>query len=272
MVDFSAPVTSKFYWWHRKTIGNLFHAPRSYVCHFIAIHELKIELPSGNAQIIAESSVFHPVWPWNLTNDLGKQLGTSSMLLQALCVISKPSVNSNWSYSPKTLNLGQNWQFLSSVTLKLDKWPWKTLGHRFYTTLSFVCHFKTISEFKLKLQSGNTQNWGFFVPLDLEIWRMTLTLKINRTPLLWPFKLCTSFRNHQWIQSYGPEMPKMGQNLFWCLWPLTSDLDFCMDITSANGNYTWKFHDDTMTGTLWKGGHRRTDGRTELFLKLLGRS
>ena len=30
------------------------------------------------------------------------------MLLQALCVISQPSVNSNFSYSPETPNLGQN--------------------------------------------------------------------------------------------------------------------------------------------------------------------
>ena len=215
-------------------------------------------------------------------------------------------------------------RFSPRVALKFDEWPWKTIGHLFYVTSSFVRHFKAIGKFKLELQSENAQfgsklaifvqcdleirqmtlkNIGapllyyfklcvsfqnhqwiqtevtvrkhsklrIFVPLDLEIWRMTLTLKIDRTPLLWPFKLW-SFRNHQWIQSYGPEMPKMGQNLFWCLWPLTSDLDFCMDITSANGNYTWKFHDDTMRGTLWKGGHRRTDGRTELFLKLLGRS
>ena len=47
--------------------------------------------------------------------------------------------------------------FLSCVTLKLDGWPWKTIGHLFYTTLSFVHHFKSIGEFKLELQSGNAQ-------------------------------------------------------------------------------------------------------------------
>ena len=31
---------------------------------------------------------FLAVWPWNLTDDLQKQKGTSSMLLQALCSIS----------------------------------------------------------------------------------------------------------------------------------------------------------------------------------------
>ena len=45
--------------------------------------------------------------------------------------------------------------FLSCVTLKFDGWPWKTIGHLFYATLSFVRHFKPICEFKIKLQSGN---------------------------------------------------------------------------------------------------------------------
>ena len=47
--------------------------------------------------------------------------------------------------------------FLSRVTLKFDGWPWKTTGHLFYATLSFMHHFKAISEFKLELQSGNAQ-------------------------------------------------------------------------------------------------------------------
>ena len=46
--------------------------------------------------------------------------------------------------------------FLSRVTLKFDWWPWKTIGHLFYTTSSFVHHFIAICEFKLELQSGNT--------------------------------------------------------------------------------------------------------------------
>ena len=31
---------------------------------------------------------FLAVWPWNLTDDLEKQQSTSSILLQALCIIS----------------------------------------------------------------------------------------------------------------------------------------------------------------------------------------
>ena len=47
--------------------------------------------------------------------------------------------------------------FLSLVTFKFDGWPWKTIGHLFYTTSSFVHHFKSIGELKLKLQSRNAQ-------------------------------------------------------------------------------------------------------------------
>ena len=77
---------------------------------------------------------------------------------QVLCIISQPSVNSNWSYSPETPNLGQNRQFFSHVTLKYNGWPSKTIGHLFYATSSFVQHFVAIAEFKLGLQSGNAQS------------------------------------------------------------------------------------------------------------------
>ena len=156
-------------------------------------------------------------------------------------------MNLNWGYSPERLNLGQNqrffvpcdheiWQmtlknnraplltyfklcasfhshwwiqtgvtvrkrpiwvkigdFLSSVTLKFDRWPWKTIGHLFYATASYVHHFVAICEFKLELWSGNAQ-------------------------------IGTKFA-------------------------LTSDLTFCMDITSVSGNNSWKFYDDMAMGT-----------------------
>ena len=87
--------------------------------------------------------------------------------------------------------------FLSCVTLKFDGWPWKTIGHLFHATLSFVHHFKAIGELKLELQSGNAQfcqNQRFFIPCDLEIWWMTL--KNNRPPLLCWFKLCAPLHDH----------------------------------------------------------------------------
>ena len=224
------------------------------------------------------------------------------MLLQALCSISYPLVNSNWSYSPETPNLGQIQRFLApcdleiwrmtlknnrapllsniklyvsfhhhmwiqtgvtvrkrfswvvtSVTLTFDLRPWpfawtlpwslvitpenfmmirwwqhsqkgvtdrqtdrqtdwtshiaawsllKTIGHLFYATSSFVHHFEAIGEFKLELQSGNAQygsNSAIFRAVWPWNWRMTL--KSNRAPLLFYFKLCASFRSHLFIQT-----------------------------------------------------------------------
>ena len=47
--------------------------------------------------------------------------------------------------------------FFLVVTLQFDGWPWQTIGHLFYTTSSFVHHFKAIGEFKPQLQSRNAQ-------------------------------------------------------------------------------------------------------------------
>ena len=81
------------------------------------------------------------------------------MLIQALCSISYPLVNSNWSYSPETPNLGQIQRFLVPCDLEI-LWMTliKTIGHLFYANSSFVQHFVPIGEFKLELQSGNTQS------------------------------------------------------------------------------------------------------------------
>ena len=64
--------------------------------------------------------------------------------------------------------------FLCCVTLKFDGWPWKTIGHLFYTTPSFVHHFKSIDEFKLELQSGNAQ-CGSKSEIFCSVWPWNLT-------------------------------------------------------------------------------------------------
>ena len=188
------------------------------------------------------------------------------MLCQALCMISKPSVNSKCSVQVKISNSFscelQIWQltlknnrapllcyfkfcapfhshlwiqsgvqsgnaqfgsksdiFFSCVTSKFGGWLWKTIGHHFYATATFVHHFIAMCGFKLELQSGNAQ---------------------------------------------------IGAKFVWTSVTLTFDLYLCMDITFVNGNNSWKIHDNTMTGTMWKRCHRRMDRRTEVFLQLLG--
>ena len=86
--DFLSRVTLQFDVWPWKTIGHLFYSTSSFVHHFVAIGVPKLELESGNAQFGSNLTIFRAVWPWNLTDDLEKQKGTSWMVLKALCIIS----------------------------------------------------------------------------------------------------------------------------------------------------------------------------------------
>ena len=63
------------------------------------------------------------------------------MLLQALCIISQPSVNSNWSYSPETPNLGQIRQFLKPCNLEI--WKMTLQNNR----APLLCYFKLCASF-----------------------------------------------------------------------------------------------------------------------------
>ena len=83
--SFLSRVTLKFDGRPWKTIGNLFYTTLSFVYHFKAMGEFKLELQSGNAQFGSKSAIFCPLWPWNLTYDLENR--TSSMLLQAFCIV-----------------------------------------------------------------------------------------------------------------------------------------------------------------------------------------
>ena len=53
-----------------------------------------------------------------------KTIGHLFYTMLSLCIIPKPWVNSNWSYSPEKPNLGQHWRFF--VPCVLEMW-WMTL-------------------------------------------------------------------------------------------------------------------------------------------------
>ena len=84
--------------------------------------------------------------------------------------------------------------FLSCVTLKFDGWPWKTTGHLFYTTPSFVHHIKSICEFKLELQSGNAQ-FGSKSAIFCPVWPWNLTEDLQKT-IGHLFNVSSSFVHH----------------------------------------------------------------------------
>ena len=69
--NFLSHVTLKFDKWPWNTIGHLFYVASSFVHHFIAISEFKLELKSGNAQFGSKSMIFFSrvtlkcdLWPW----------------------------------------------------------------------------------------------------------------------------------------------------------------------------------------------------------------
>ena len=63
----------KFDGWPSKTLGHLFYATSSFVQHFIAIGEFKLELQSGNAQSGSNSAILAPcdleIWQMTLKNN-----------------------------------------------------------------------------------------------------------------------------------------------------------------------------------------------------------
>ena len=69
--------------------------------------------------------------------------------------------------------------FLSRVTLKFDRWPWKTIGHIFCTPSSFVHHFKAMDEFKLELQSWNAK-FGPKLAIFCLVWPWNLMDNIGK--------------------------------------------------------------------------------------------
>ena len=155
--------------------------------------------------------------------------------------------------------------------------PPKNTGH-FCATLSFLHHFVAIGEFKLELQSGNAQSRSKST-MFLAVWPWNLTDDHEKQQGTSPKHyqaiciISLSYLNSNW--SYSPETVKLGCDL--CdldLWPLT--WTFCMDVTSVTGNNSWKFHDDgNIVKKVWRTDRwtdGRTDGRTEPFIELLGRS
>ena len=74
------------------------------------------------------------------------------MLLQALCIILYPLVNSNWSYSPETPNLGQIRRFLEPCHLII--WRMTLQNNR----APLLCYFKLCAAFRSHwwIQTGVT--------------------------------------------------------------------------------------------------------------------
>ena len=178
---------------------------------------------------------------WHMT-----YLEKSPYRLQALCIIFVAIGEFKLELHFGNAQFGSISPIISPLTLKFEIWLGKTIGHPFYAIWSFVHHFVAIGEFKLELQSWNAK---FSSKSAIILSRANLIkpmiLKNSKAFLLNYFKLCASFRINWWIY--------IGEVIF-RIHPVFTDIIF------SNGNNYWQFHNDVMTGTLWKGV---TDGRTD---------
>ena len=81
------------------------------------------KLPRYHAQFGSNLMIFRAVWPWNLTYDLEKPYGTSSMLLQVFFASFR---NHWWIQTGVTVRKHPIWvkfdDFFSPMTLKFDRW------------------------------------------------------------------------------------------------------------------------------------------------------
>ena len=175
-------------------------------------------------------------------------------------------MNSNWSYSPETANLGQIRRFLEPCDLEIWRMTFKN------NRALLLCYFKLCAAFHSHwwIQTGVTVRkrtiWVKFD--DLEIWRMTL--KNNRAPLLSNIKLYVPFHRHMWIQT-GVTVRK---RLSWVVtsvtlafdlwpWPFAWNLPWSLVITPEN----------FMMIRCWEHSQKGvTDGQKIPFIELLGRS
>ena len=150
-------------------------------------------------------------------------------------------------------------------------WPWNLTDDLEKNRAPLLRNFKHCA-------SSHSHQW---IKTGVTVRKHQMRVKIGDFCPLWPWNLTddlekrldTSSKPHQalciisspYVNSYwsnSPETAKLVFDLYGVyLWPLT--LLFCMDITFVYGNYTWKFHDDTMRRTLSKMCDSRTERRTD---------
>ena len=153
--NFYGRVTLKCDVWPWKIIGHLLYATSSFVHYFVTISEFKLELQSGNAQFGSNSTILRPcdLEMWRMTL---KNYRAPLLCYFKLCAAFRSHW---WIQTGVTVQKRLIWVekviFFAMWPCNLMLWPWTTIGHLFYATLSFVHHFIAIGEFKLELQSGN---------------------------------------------------------------------------------------------------------------------
>ena len=117
--DFLSSVTLKFDGWPSKTTGHLFYDTSSFVYHFVAIGEFKLELQSGNAQSGSNSTFLEPcdleIWRMTLKNNRAPFLSIIKLYASFH--------HHMWVQTGVTVRKRLSW-VVTSVTLTFDLWHW----------------------------------------------------------------------------------------------------------------------------------------------------
>ena len=115
--DFLSRMTLKFDEWPWKTIEHLFYATSSFMHHFVAIGDFKLELQSGNANLGQNRWFLEPCEIWWMTLKNNRALLLSTIKLYAsFC-------HHMWIPTGVTVRKRLSW-VMTSVTLTFDLWPW----------------------------------------------------------------------------------------------------------------------------------------------------
>ena len=136
---FFTRITLKFDVWSRKRIGHLLHTTSSFVNHFRAIGEFKLELQSGNARFGSKSAIVLPVWPQDgLENNMAPLL-----YYNKLCTSFQ---------SHQWIQTGVKIQ-KRSILVKISNffchvWPWKIWWMTFENNMApLLCYLKLCASF-----------------------------------------------------------------------------------------------------------------------------
>ena len=117
--DVFSCVTLKFDGWPWKTIGHLSFAVSSFVQHFIAIGEFKLELLSGNAHFGSNSTIFRAVWPWKTIGHLYYATSSSMHHFVAIGEFKLELQSGNAQFGSKSMIFWAVWPW--NLTYDLEK-------------------------------------------------------------------------------------------------------------------------------------------------------
>ena len=156
----------------------------------------------------------------------------------AVCVFPRKLQSGNVQFGSKSSN------FVACVTLKFTRWPWKQKGVSsvpFMLCALFRRHLwiENIGTVQKRPMRVKIVDILARVALKFNGWHWKATMHIFHN---------TSICVHNFVAICRFKL-ELGSTNAWIGEKMTSvTFTFCMNITSVNGNNSWKFHDDAMRG------------------------